>query len=142
MMGADFLLKALGIPDDQLAALKAMLNPENVRGLIENFSRRFNEMEARNIATHALITELAARNNVQTLAVELPRAGIAQYAPQGGDIIPPLLTAEMDRQAVIFEERTHDHGNDRNDCDHNGHDASDGNSSASSSGGGGFSFSN
>lgn len=132
-MGADFLLKALGIPDDQLAALKAMLNPENVRGLIANFSQRFNEMEQRNMAMHQAIMQMAARSN------PLPVAGIAAYAPQSGDVIPPIFMAEIDRQTAIFEAKNND-GNDSNGNHRNGHEHANGNGSDSSAGSGEFSF--
>lgn len=86
MMGADFLLKALGLPETEIEALKQLLEPGNLKRVGADFLARFEAMEKRNIEMHKALMFLA------------------QPVTGTGDTLAPF-EAEMNRQSELFFER-------------------------------------
>lgn len=115
--GTDFLLSALGIPKDQIDALKTFLEPDNLKTIFGELKTRFDAMEARNIEMHAMVRALAGRGDNSFHEGGLTRSAVMGFADDGlsqrhalpGD---EVLHAEMDRQTVLFETqaRTLEHG--------------------------------
>lgn len=97
--GTDFLLSALGIPKDQIDALKTFLDPDNLKTIFGDLKTRFDAMEARNIEMHQILSAM--------VVYELPVQASGATVPEDN-----VLHAEMDRQTVLFETqaRTLEHG--------------------------------
>lgn len=59
-MGFEMILRAIGLTDDAIAKLKAMLNPDKIEALANELRARFDAMEQRNLEMHRMLVELHA----------------------------------------------------------------------------------
>lgn len=63
-MGFEMILRAIGMNDEAIAKLKAMLNPDKIEALANDLRERFDAMEQRNLEMHRMLSALVAASPV------------------------------------------------------------------------------